>query len=316
MISIITPIYNKELYIEKCIKSIINQSYKDWELILVDDGSTDNSASICKEFVKKDSRIKYYFQENQGPGSARNNGISKANGDFLIFVDSDDYLNQDYLKILIRESENDLVISGYSELYCDKDKFIQVAPPTIQIEKLEDLTKIIFNKDIFKFFVAPWCKLYKTSIIINNNILFKDIPYGEDVIFNFNYIKFCSKISLVSSSEYINRIVSGTLSRRHIENMTSYLEEVEKAALELFANNTPDSYKLQYLYVRDLKLLLINELESYQNFKKICNIVKVKYIKKIKINTLDYKDKLLLKLLKFKFYLLAYVIMKQFLKEN
>ena len=101
MVSVIIPIYNCEKYLNECISSVLGQTYKDFELILVDDGSTDNSLNICYEFAKKDSRIIVIHQENGGVSSARNKGLKNAKGEFITFVDSDDYVENDWLKMLL-----------------------------------------------------------------------------------------------------------------------------------------------------------------------------------------------------------------------
>ena len=118
-ITIIIPLYNKEKYIYKCLNSILLQSYGFYEVLIIDDGSTDNSAKICEEFYSKDKRFKYFSKENGGVSSARNLGIEKAKYDYIVFVDADDYIEEDYLKSLI-EYECDLVVEGFKK---DEDGF-------------------------------------------------------------------------------------------------------------------------------------------------------------------------------------------------
>ena len=105
-ISVIVPVYNSEKYIERCVESIMAQTYQNWELILIDDGSVDNSFSILCEFEKQDSRIRVFHQNNMGPGIARNVGISRATGDYIVFVDSDDRINADYFNLLSKKTED------------------------------------------------------------------------------------------------------------------------------------------------------------------------------------------------------------------
>ncbi len=102
MISVIVPVYNVEKYLDKCLKSILLQDFSDFELILVDDGSTDNSGKICDDFALKDSRIKVVHKENAGPSVARNVGTSVSKGEYITFIDSDDYVDRDYLSILYK----------------------------------------------------------------------------------------------------------------------------------------------------------------------------------------------------------------------
>ena len=108
MVSIIVPVYNVEKYIEECIDSLINQTYKDIEVILVDDGSTDASGEICDRYAQKDSRVKVYHNENDGPSKARNFGLDKATGEFVTFVDSDDWIESEAIELLISVIEDDI----------------------------------------------------------------------------------------------------------------------------------------------------------------------------------------------------------------
>ena len=175
--SIIVPVYKVEQYLEKCLDSILNQTYKDFELILVDDGSPDNCPAICDEYAKKDNRITVIHKQNGGVSSARNEALKIAKGEFIWFVDSDDYIETNALEILsdhIEKSPSDLYIfeQGLSEKY--------------NIDNLNDL----FYKHYFKyhFGFAPWNKIYKNSILQNNSMLFDtEEAIGEDLLFNINY---------------------------------------------------------------------------------------------------------------------------------
>lgn len=109
-ISVIVPVYNSEKYLKKCILSVVHQTYKDWELILVDDGSKDGSAGIIDDAANKDARIRAIHQENAGPGAARNRGLSEVTGDYVVFLDSDDYIHKDYFKLLEPKAQNNDVV--------------------------------------------------------------------------------------------------------------------------------------------------------------------------------------------------------------
>ena len=125
LISVIVPIYNVEKYINRCIDSIIEQTYTNLEIILVDDGSTDNSGSICDEYAKKDNRIKVIHKENGGVSSARNVGLDTAIGQYITFVDSDDYIEKKYCEILLKtlkKQKADCVACGYNRIYKNKEE--------------------------------------------------------------------------------------------------------------------------------------------------------------------------------------------------
>lgn len=124
LVSVIVPVYNAEHFIEKCIHSILNQSYKNIELILVNDGSTDNSVKICDSFAKIDNRIKLIHQANSGPSVARNNGIYNAKGKYIQFIDADDYIEENMIETLVNEMEKglDIVICGYKRIFKEENK--------------------------------------------------------------------------------------------------------------------------------------------------------------------------------------------------
>ena len=131
MISIIIPVYNVKLYLDNCIQSVIQQSYTDFECILVDDGSTDGSSEICDQWAEKDNRIIIVHQPNGGVSSARNKGLEQAKGEYICFIDSDDWVDVDYLSAMInnlKEKETDLIICGLTQEFKDRNciDYIQV----------------------------------------------------------------------------------------------------------------------------------------------------------------------------------------------
>lgn len=170
-ISVIVPVYNVEKYLNRCIDSILNQTFKDFELILIDDGSKDKSYEIMKCYTK-DKRLKIFKQKNMGPAKTRNRGIKEASGEFIMFIDSDDFIDNNYIEKYYNASKNssyDLVIGGYKKINGDKIEFIR---------RLKD-------GDFSKYLVmGPVCKLYKRTFLIENNISFLDTTASEDVYFN------------------------------------------------------------------------------------------------------------------------------------
>ena len=212
MISIIIPVYNVEKYLDKCIQSILNQSYKNFELILIDDGSTDHSKNICDKWHKLDSRIKTIYQKNTGVSKARNKGLSIAKGQYITFIDSDDWIAQDYLQTLITYIQKynvDIIVSG---IY---NSFSQYFTERISLTE----SKCLNFKDAAKFhqlmtsqyMTSPACKLYKKELIDKYNILFNEkINLAEDREFNLRYIN-------VAQTGYITSYV-GYYYRRDTEN--------------------------------------------------------------------------------------------------
>ena len=195
--SIIVPIYNSENHLKRCIDSILNQTFKKFELILIDDGSTDNSLNICKKYQSFDSRINVIHKDNGDVSSARNVGLDHSKGKYIVFVDSDDFVDRDMLS-QFNQYDADLVVQGFSDF--DGEKVTKVL--------IDEHKKwnILFDEDIENFLklkssVFVWGKKYKKAIIDKYQIRFKvDMKYNEDMIFNNEYIL---KIKSIENLKYV-----------------------------------------------------------------------------------------------------------------
>ena len=196
MISIIVPVYNVEKYLPRCIESILSQIYCNFELILVDDGSNDGSLSVCKHYASRDSRIKVFSKRNGGVSSARNLGLENCHGEWVAFVDSDDYVASNYLSMMVNAISHyatDLVISGFTRVDdSDKNKEIDsytYANENISIERLdiEQLRRITH-------WSVSFSKLFKSDIIRKNKLTFPPIEVKEDVVFLISYLDCCKRI--------------------------------------------------------------------------------------------------------------------------
>lgn len=182
-ISVIVPIYNVEQYLVKCINSILNQTFKDFELILVNDGSTDSSLSICKNYLKKDNRIKIINKKNGGLSEARNYGLDKAIGKYVCFIDSDDFVEQNYLSELyytIKQSNSDITICEFNtvnEKYQRIDTVCLNEPQTVKQTSGKDVVKYLYEDNSIANVVA-WNKLYKRSLF--NNLKYEAGRFFED----------------------------------------------------------------------------------------------------------------------------------------
>lgn len=190
MISIIVPVYNVEKYLQRCIESILAQTFADFELLLIDDGSKDKSGDICDEYAAKDSRIRVFHKKNGGVSSARNLGIEHTKGEWITFIDSDDWVNADYLSSF--STDCDLSVQGY---YCGEN--------AIRYDE-------IFVNDnpgayyLYKGYVfGPYCKLFKSSIVKEVHILFDEsMAFGEDILFLMEYIVLCKTMRVVNACGY------------------------------------------------------------------------------------------------------------------
>lgn len=225
IISIVVPIYNSEKTIEKCIVSLIKQSYKELEIILVNDGSTDNSLGICRECSKIDKRIKVLDKDNAGVSSARNTGIENATGKYLMFCDSDDWVNANWCQHFIENYvDNHLVMCGISFNNIDSNTVVK------SMADINEKIRLVHKKDFFKLyeygFNSPCNKIYDLDCINQNKIRFNTkIDLGEDVLFNLEYLSNINSNIIVINECLYNYEVSSkdSLSRKIFDN---YFEQV------------------------------------------------------------------------------------------
>lgn len=206
--SVIIPVYNVEKYIDRCLKSIISQNYDDLEIIVIDNGSTDSSGSICDTYASEYSNISVYHIENHGVGSARNFGLSKARGEFIYFVDSDDYL----VGNLFAEFEDkltpdfDLLVFSYYNSFeqemTEKNRTKKILPYNGSYDKY-DFSKIFKDLFLSDMLYTVWNKFYRREFLIENNISFEKYELGEDVRFNLNVYREVNKVYLSQDSYYV-----------------------------------------------------------------------------------------------------------------
>lgn len=207
-VSIIIPVYNTEKYIDECINSVINQTYKDIEVILINDGSTDSSLSICKKYEKLDKRIKVINKKHSGVSSARNEGIKKITGKYVMFLDSDDYYNLDYVEKMYNalvKNKCDMVISGFKLCYKKSTSVLQYSNCDIMI----DFNSIIYDIVNTPYFNSMSKTIIKKDIIEKNKIKFDTkLNYFEDYIVSFDAMKCSKKIMYLSNCLYNYRVNS------------------------------------------------------------------------------------------------------------
>lgn len=213
MVSIIIPIYNSGERLRRCLDSVMAQTYADIEVLMVNDGSTDNSAQICTEFANHDKRFIYIEQQNSGVSNARNNGLSHSSGEYICFVDSDDSVLPCYVECMVESiiaTRSDIVVQGLNNVYqgnvLEEMKFPNI---TMQVQELND--------DMFEklfYFCGPYCKLFHADYIHNEQLKFpEDLQYGEDFVFYASYLHLCKRISFLSNICYNYSVsVKGSLS--------------------------------------------------------------------------------------------------------
>lgn len=201
LISIIVPVYNSEKTLHLCVDSILNQTFTDWELLLIDDGSKDKSGEICEEYAAKDCRIKVFHKVNGGVSSARNLGLDNAIGKWITFVDSDDYILDDVFNLIIKYDEDIIVFPFYISDGKQQMSQFNLIPSVSCHDK--NLTISYLEKYVhLNIFRSPWSKFFKKDII--NDIRFDEtVIIGEDTIFVYNYLKKCISLRVCSVFFYV-----------------------------------------------------------------------------------------------------------------
>lgn len=202
LISIIVPVYNTQIYLKRCVQSLLSQTFRQIEIILIDDGSTDASLNICQQLASTDSRIIVYHQTNKGVSAARNQGILLASGDFVMFVDSDDYVDSTICQTLLEATVSSpsalTAFCGYHFLHSKKGtvtKAERIIPNIESISTVKDFGKNYGPLLNNKIFLSLWAKLFSLTIIKENNICFNpNIHIGEDLLFLQAY--YCALPSL------------------------------------------------------------------------------------------------------------------------
>lgn len=201
MISVIVPVYNAEKTLRQCVDSVLSQEFKDFELLLIDDGSKDQSPAICDEYAIKDSRVRAFHKENAGVSSARNLGLDHCKGEWITFIDSDDYITQGYFDGVL-EHDEDVLIKGYQ-------KFNHSG--VVSERKTEELLRLSNFTDFLNQYVTDTLmrgavfKFYRRSIISDLRFL-TDMKIGEDVWFVFKYLAKCKSFAVISLGNYMVRL--------------------------------------------------------------------------------------------------------------
>lgn len=319
LVSIIIPVYNVEEYLDECLNSVIKQTYSNVEIIIINDGSTDRSVDIIDKYKKKDNRIKVFSISNSGQGKARNIGINNSLGEYIYFLDSDDFIEAQTIEILVNSiSKNHICIFNAVSFIHESGKIVSSKYFEINEEDLKKEIKIGNQIKYLAPWISPWSKLYSKNFIQNNNIDFPEGIYGEDVEFWLRCIISTNKITYVDYYGYHRRYRSNsTMTGGSIKNLKDRIYSMDRLInLDTFSKQLR-LFVLQYLLdiwrqsyqKNDQELIEYANLKfSEYNAKSLCENVnilyKVRYIlfyKPIVNNRmlLVNIDKLLFKLIKF-----------------
>ena len=271
LISIIIPVYKVEKYLEKCIQSVINQTYENLQIILVDDGSPDNCGKICDEYAKKDHRIEVIHKSNGGLSDARNKGLEMAKGEYIGFVDSDDYIEADMYEVLynlLKQYNADVSICNFYTVSQGKISIKNADNGINEYNRIEILKEILLDKNIQSY---AWNKLYKKE-------LFDEIKYPigkkyEDIGTTFYLLEKCNKVVVTGKSEYyyinrqdsiVNNVTESTITDYNELIMQRY-DYIEENIKELSSYNKDYLKRILKIAEKDIKSL--NEVGDYTKKK-------------------------------------------------
>ena len=302
LISVIVPVYNVAEYLCRCIDSICNQTYRDLEIILVNDGSTDNSGEICENYAKKDNRIKVIHKANGGLSDARNAGIEFANGNYLAFVDSDDYISEDYFDVLY----NALVNSNAEMALCNFIKVDEHGNEIDEKQKIEAEEKVLSKKDFYgqlngklhMMYVVSWCKLFKKEVF--SEIRFPVGKIHEDEFLIHHIVDKCDKIVTIDKQMYYYLQRSGSImnSRLTVRNLNAVEANFDRA--EFFHDKSEIEYSCRAVLTGMALLYNISKVIGGEHKDKII-LLKIKYKKLVGLllkTDLPYFKRIELKLCK------------------
>ena len=241
VVSIIVPVYNAEKDLHRCIDSIIAQTFTDWELFLIDDGSKDSSGVICDEFATKDNRIRVIHKENGGVSSARNVGLDNARGEWITFVDSDDWIKPQYLEHLFGSIEKSDLVIAYATIYREEEHIGEEEYYPSHVVTEENFS-VLFEENALIWHTSPWGKLYRRRLIQNADLKFvENVHIGEDAIFLYSFMLSAKCINVTSWTDYcyysqmsgsltkrINSLESERLGLQHITDVITRMKDERK----------------------------------------------------------------------------------------
>lgn len=324
LISVIIPVYNVELYLNECIESVVNQSYDNLEIILIDDGSTDNSPTICDNWAKKDTRIRVIHKINAGLGKARNSGLQVATGEYVTFLDSDDFIDSDlysYITPILEQTKADCLKFGMTNFRDKKD--LEKSVRSNQLTVINDTNTIrLIAKLIFEYYPSIDQKLYhidasccwgvfKRSVIIDHNIYFPSERelLSEDYIFHFDYLMHTSTLVFCENTYYHYRVNFNSLSKKidltRLKRAKQLCEHIRDRMIHE-GYTQEDCNVLDSYYVCILLLTYNNIVKNSNNRlnKKqildslLCDVYTNTVLDNFSFNKLNYRDKFALNIIK------------------
>ncbi|SDQ09747.1 glycosyltransferase family 2 protein [Virgibacillus salinus] len=310
-ISIIVPVYNVETYLEECLSSICNQTKKELEILLINDGSTDNSPTICKEFAKEDSRIIVIHQDSQGVSAARNTGVQHATGELIGFVDSDDWILPDMfenLQNLMEDNDSDISVCGYARQFGDEVTHFREKNHIITLSQEEALREL-FRGKIYRF--ALWNKLYRRHCF--DNITFPEGRIHEDLAVSYQLFLKADRIVNTSKTGYIyrNREQSILTEKFHKGRIDSYKawDEIIHTINDVYPQLMEEVWMRFIWWSLDNVQTILGQIsdkqEANEQFTRISREVRKHFHNIPKLKQLSWKVKLKLRMINYQYYISA-----------
>lgn len=267
LVSIIIPVYNIEKYVQKCIESVIEQTYKNIEILVIDDGSIDNSSTICKDMAKKDSRIKVYNKINGGLSDARNYGIKKAKGEYLFFIDGDDYIANDCIEVLLKsliKEKSDIATTQFIRFY-EKDKPISVEGHYKTYDTSEALEMLMYQNNCT---TSAWGKIYKKELF--NQIKYPKGKICEDLPTTYKLFAASKRITIGTHKKYFylqreNSIIRSKFNSKRAEAL-SFAREETQFIKENFPSITAAAINREFIEAITI-IIAIGKTNKYQSIR-------------------------------------------------
>lgn len=334
LITIIIPVYNVKKYLKQCIESVVNQTYKNIEIILVNDGSTDGSGDICDEYAIKDSRVRVIHKKNAGLGLARNSGLEKASGKYVTFIDSDDYADINMIESLyncILDEKADTCIGGYKRVD-DEGSIIFEESYNYSIFTGKNIQKKLFYRmlgsspeksDAIR--MSVWNSMYSMEIIRENAIKFPSERefISEDIIFDSDYYKNAKKVIIIGSTAYNYRINALSLTMKYNKDRFEKYKLLCSTLIDRLSLDDIDNdaiLRIKRMFFVNVRTCILQEVKSYSspsynkainNIKSICND---KYLHSVidsyPVEKMGKKQQIFIKLIQKRMYKTFYLLFK------
>lgn len=320
LVSIIVPVYNVEKYLQQCVDSLVSQTYKNIEILLIDDGSKDNSGQMCNQFSEQYTNVMSFHKKNSGLGLTRNFGLERINGDYVTFVDSDDYLRQDAIQKLVDglgDGQNDTVIGGFTKITDDgKELYIETYPEEVINNGL--VYSRLFNRmlgsspdrhDLIK--PSVWNALYSVKIIQEHNLHFVSERelISEDIVWDSDYYRYSQSAKIISEPTYYYRYNPNSLSQTYNpDRFEKSIYFYKYMACKMSNTEIAQEAKLRlirYLFICVRSAFSQSAImpfrESQKSIKKMCSNLELQQaIDEYPINRLGFKQRIFIMMVKYR----------------